>query len=247
MTACRRFFLFLVCVLVSPVSQAIEFGGIKGRVDFCGNGGLDGMVVYIPGKQFSVITDASGLFEFELLPTGKYDINYRYNGKQLNYNRDILVNENALTDLSVVTMCDSPILTSGNGAKATRTQPAKPQTNEKNGAVKNSDDKDNDGFLVGRDCNDNDASIRPGAIELCDGKDNNCNGKIDESDSYPLYNGSGVCQAGALKVESCNSGFENCDGEPKNGCETNLNSDSGNCGACGNACSEAEFCAQGLC
>ncbi|WP_018614591.1 DUF4082 domain-containing protein [Segetibacter koreensis] len=30
------------------------------------------------------------------------------------------------------------------------------------------------------DCNDNDASIYPGAAEVCDGKDNNCNGAVDE-------------------------------------------------------------------
>jgi predicted outer membrane repeat protein len=35
------------------------------------------------------------------------------------------------------------------------------------------------------DCNDADASINPGAVEICDGKDNNCNGLVDYLD--PTY------------------------------------------------------------
>ena len=30
------------------------------------------------------------------------------------------------------------------------------------------------------DCDDNDAASYPGAAEICDGKDNNCDGQIDE-------------------------------------------------------------------
>lgn len=49
-------------------------------------------------------------------------------------------------------------------------------------------DADGDGFFAEAgcgtevDCNDNDASINPWASEICDGKDNNCNGQIDEGD-----------------------------------------------------------------
>ncbi len=60
---------------------------------------------------------------------------------------------------------------------------AKPVTINFNGC----NDLDNDGSYgisanceTGNDCDDNDKTIGPGVIELCDGKDNNCNGQIDE-------------------------------------------------------------------
>ena len=37
------------------------------------------------------------------------------------------------------------------------------------------------------DCNDNDATINPGKIEVCDGKDNNCNSNIDEGVLVTFY------------------------------------------------------------
>ena len=42
------------------------------------------------------------------------------------------------------------------------------------------EDNDGDGFLNGEDCNDEDASIYPGAVEICDGIDNNCSNETDE-------------------------------------------------------------------
>lgn len=42
-------------------------------------------------------------------------------------------------------------------------------------------DGDGDGFTSAFDCDDSDAAINPGADELCDGADNNCNGETDES------------------------------------------------------------------
>lgn len=45
---------------------------------------------------------------------------------------------------------------------------------------KQSNDPDGDGF-TSDDCAEGDAEVYPGALELCDGKDNNCDGSIDET------------------------------------------------------------------
>lgn len=131
-------------------------------------------------------------------------------------------------------------------------------------------DVDGDGFydLVGcsdpADCNDNNANTHPGALEVCDGADNDCDGQVDEGFnlgtdanncgtcghvcSFP--NASSTCVNGACQMGSCDPGFANCDGNTANGCETDLSISSGDCGACGNACSFPNAvgeCVAGVC
>jgi len=61
------------------------------------------------------------------------------------------------------------------------------------------DDRDCDGSPntgAQRDCNDHDAAIRPDAIELCDGKDNNCDGAYAPEKRVCYAKVGEACQAG---------------------------------------------------
>ena len=61
------------------------------------------------------------------------------------------------------------------------------------------------------DCNDNDAEIKPGSIEICDGLDNDCNDEIDDGLTAPFaLLQEGVC-SGAVQVCSGVSGWEEPD------------------------------------
>ena len=48
-------------------------------------------------------------------------------------------------------------------------------------------DDDNDASLDADDCKPQDAAVHPGALEKCDGKDNNCDGQVDEG--FPNFDG----------------------------------------------------------
>src|SRR5690606_31038736 len=43
------------------------------------------------------------------------------------------------------------------------------------------------------------------------------------------------CTDGGCEIASCHAGWSDCDGDPSNGCETDLN-DVNSCGACNNVC-----------
>jgi hypothetical protein len=71
-------------------------------------------------------------------------------------------------------------------------------------------DGDGDGFSVGVDCDDADPEVHPGAAELCDGVDNDCDGVVDPPESLDASSwyadvdgdGYGDVAAGTLACEA---------------------------------------------
>jgi hypothetical protein len=104
------------------------------------------------------------------------------------------------------------------------------------------------------DCDDSDPEVNPGTDELCDGKDNNCNGETDEGFNIgePCSAGTGACYAegeyvctpdrsgtgcsavpGTPASEICDGIDNDCDGETDEGLECGRQSGGGAGGSSG--------------
>ncbi len=66
-----------------------------------------------------------------------------------------------------------------------------------------------------------------------------------------LPNASETCVAGVCEIVDCEAGWTDCDGDPENGCETDLLIDPINCGQCANICgpypNATAGCVEGIC
>lgn len=116
--------------------------------------------------------------------------------------------------------CFAPACATGNGE-------ADPPTDQGPVAIT---DADGDGFDSTKDCNDNDPAVHPGATEICNGKDDNCDGKVDEGFDKD-GDGYASCATPSKKAdcndddpavhpgaaETCNEKDDDCDGVVDNG------------------------------
>jgi len=243
-----QWFCFAVLVLFSSVAMSANEtqGSIRGAVNYCGLGGLDGMQVYVPGKMYTVITDESGAFQFDGIAAGSYTLFYRKGDRVLNQNRDVQVLAGQTSELGIIAFCDRKGMTSTGGPASSSAASAQSLC-----TASSTDpqcmDADGDGVVAALDCDDSNAKVYPGAIEICDGIDNNCSGTADDNVSVLVSHGMGACVDAKISVTQCSSGYSDCDGKVENGCETDLMSDDENCGSCDNACAASESCGLGFC
>ncbi|MCB9291850.1 MAG: T9SS type A sorting domain-containing protein [Lewinellaceae bacterium] len=128
-------------------------------------------------------------------------------------------------------------------------------------------DADNDGFTAigscegsADDCDDTDGAIFPGAAELCDGIDNNCDGQVDEGLSFDAdgdgFTAIGSCEGsaddcddtdGAIfpgAAELCDGIDNNCDGQVDEGLSFDADGDGftaiGSCEGTADDCDDTE-------
>jgi hypothetical protein len=62
-----------------------------------------------------------------------------------------------------------------------------------------------------------------------------------------VQNGTAGCLNSACTVASCNNGFGDCNASAADGCETNIQTSTTNCGGCGHVCTAMQTCTNGVC
>lgn len=220
---------------VSGSADVRNSGEIVGNVNFCGPQGTSGSVVDLVGRSFSAVLGAGGDFNLQYVPEGAYMLRVSIpNQPAHTLPEPVLVAKGQITDVGVISRCE---------------------------------DNDGDGFtpdpndpVNGNDCNDNNASINPGATEVCDGVDNDCDGNVDafgcnctDADNDGFFAQEGCDTAvdcddanntiNPNAAEICDGVDNNCVGGIDEGFD--LLTDLNNCGACASACSGV--CEGGTC
>ncbi len=62
-----------------------------------------------------------------------------------------------------------------------------------------------------------------------------------------ISHASASCAASRCVIATCERGWADCDGDAANGCEVDLNNESGHCGACEHRCAAGTACSGGTC
>lgn len=113
-------------------------------------------------------------------------------------------------------------------------------------------DGDEDGHAPrvcgGDDCDDSKGRVRPGHPEECNGRDDNCDGVVDEGINFATTEHCGSCDNHCPETTICQNSQCVCrEGEELCGGGCVLLTSPEHCGRCGNQCHEGATCENGEC
>jgi putative metal-binding protein/carboxypeptidase family protein len=253
LTTVAAFFWSVTAALpaaAEPPNATQKSGEIRGRVTYCASAGASGAVVHLPGKSFEARVAPSGDFQLYWVPVGRHSVAIDAPGRATHVVEDVVVTDRRITELAQIAICRDA---DGDGTNENldcndnnpNIHPGAAEScegidNDCDGAVDEGcvicTDADHDGYFAQAgcggpvDCNDGVAMTRPGATEVCDAVDNDCDATVDEGflfQSDPSNCGScgAVCPVrGAGVPAECSAGSclppivpdpepEVCDGE----------------------------------
>ena len=118
--------------------------------------------------------------------------------------------------------------------------------------------------VLSGDCDEEESGIHPGALELCDETDNDCDGGVDETFDLDIdpqncgmcgficqpNNATGKCEQGKCLINQCLEGYDDCNAISSDGCEIQTSQDTSNCGVCKKVCNlphAVALCVNGTC
>lgn len=176
-----------------------DLGVVKGHINYCGQGGIAGMRIYIPGRQFFVITGDDGKFVFDRIPVGQYELNYMLEGKVIKHKTAVYISNERENDVGEVALCDDPNYKAEAPAITNDkdSTPAASQVTTQESMQTPTAGSCNEGQLIKLPNGVGECKEGNIVVKSCDKKWSNCDGKADngcETDIWTDPRNCGECE-----------------------------------------------------
>lgn len=189
-------------------------GVVRGQVNYCGKGGVEGMQVYVPGRQFVVVTAADGKFLFDQLPAGEYVLKFKLGKRVFKHSSKIYVFQQKVSELAEVAFCEKDEASGTlseplQNPSASTPVPAVPVLQQTPTGQPTAKGVCTDGSVV--NINNGTAECKNGHLKLlsCSKGHGDCDHKIENGCEIDLMNDNdhcGSCNNACSMLETCSLG-----------------------------------------